>query len=233
MLSRIVELWRGRNLIGQMLDELMEMLTLSKSMFDSIIGVGLEGGDVETVREDIYAKDTAINRLEQSIRRKILVHLSVQSNVDVPACLVLMSAARNAERLGDYAKNLFEVFANAPPLRPGLYYDQLLKLAGEISSAFTSVADVFRNSDAQTGRQLREANYRAEKQCDAVLQELVAGVDVEAPAAYALLYRFFKRILSHQSNIVSGVIMPVDKMDYYERPDQAAKEEPSESNQPA
>ncbi|MBN1345812.1 MAG: PhoU domain-containing protein [Phycisphaerae bacterium] len=216
MLSRILELWRGKSLVSQMVDEFMEMLRLSKSMFDSITEVKLSGGDVEGVREDVFAADMAINRLEQSIRRKIVVHLSVQSDKDVSACLILMSVAKDAERLGDYTKNVFEVFRDGPDLEPGLYYDQLLKLCGDISAAFANVADVFKNSDAKAARQLKESNYRLEKQCDAVINELLGGAEVQAGVAYALLFRFFKRILGHMSNIVSSVVMPVDKIDYFE-----------------
>jgi phosphate uptake regulator len=218
MLGRVLELWRGKSLISQMLDEFAEMLGLSKSMFDTLVEIGLNGGDLETIREDFFAKDTAINQLEQSIRRKIVVHLSVQTGTDVPVCLVLMSVAKDAERLGDYAKNVFEVFENVPRLEPGLYHDQLLRLSSEISAAFSSVAGAFRSSDVQAARQLKESNYRLEKQCDAVVNELLGGAKSEAAVAYVLLFRFFKRILGHLSNIISSVVMPVDKIDYFDEP---------------
>lgn len=217
MLGRIMQLWRGKNLVSQMLDEFMEMLELGGSMFDSVITAGLSGASLDDIREDFYAKDQQINQLEQSIRRKIIVHLSVQPGADVPMCLVLMAVSRDAERLGDFAKNIFQVFERVPALEPGLYYDQLIKLSYEISDAFKRVADVFRQSDAQAARRLWEENYRLEKQCDAVINELLGGAEVDAPVAYTLLYRFLKRILTHQSNIVSSVVMPVDKLQYYEK----------------
>lgn len=216
MLSRILELWRGKSLISQMLDEFMEMLALGKSMFDMVTSAGMGGGDLEGVRDEVFAKDRTINQLEQSIRRKIVVHLSVQRDADVAACLVLMSVVKDAERVGDYAKNVFDVFKGTQGLGQGLYYDQLLKLTEEISASFTNVAEAFKSSDVQTARQLKEANYRLEKQCDAVISELLSGAECESPVAYVLLYRFFKRVLGHLSNIVSTVVMPVDKIDYFD-----------------
>ncbi len=216
MLSRILELWRGKSLIGQMLDEFVEMLSLSKSMFDVVTSAGLNGGDLEAIREDFFAKDVAINRLEQSIRRKIVVHLSVQQSTDVPACLVLISVAKDAERLGDYAKNIFDVLEHSPRLGTGLYYDLLVKLSAEISATFTNVGDVFRNSDVQAARELQEASYRSAKQCDAAVHELLGGAACEGAVAYVLLFRFYKRILAHLGNIVSSVVMPVDKIDYFD-----------------
>jgi phosphate uptake regulator len=224
MLSRIVQLWRGKSLIGQMVGEFMEMLELSKSMFDSMTSVGLSGGNLEAIRDEFFAKDQAINRLEQSVRREILVHLSVQEGADVTACLILMNASKDAERLGDYTKNIFEVLKDTPTLEPGLYYDQLLKLSDEISSGFTRVGNVFKEADVQAARELKESNYRLEKQCDAVIHDLMSGAECETPVAYALLFRFHKRILAHLSNIVSSVVMPVDKIGYFEATDQASEE---------
>lgn len=227
MLGRIVELWRGKSLVSQMVDQFMEMLDLSKAMFDSVTRVGLAGGDLEAIREDFFEKDRAINKLEQSVRRAILVHLSVQEGTDVPACLVMMSVVRDAERAGDYAKNIFAVFKSSPQLEPGLYYDQLLKLANETSVAFTNVKDVFHNSDVRAARQLKESNYRLQKQCDAVVGQLLAGTDCTTAVPYALLYRFFKRILAHLSNVVSSVVMPVDKIGYFDgQEDQGAESAP-------
>jgi len=216
MLGRIMELWRGSSLVSQMLDEFMEMLDLSKSMYDDLVRVGLNGGDLETIREGFFAKDVAINKAEQSIRRKVLVHLSVQAGTDIPACLVLISVVKDAERLGDYAKNIFEVFVQTPQLAPSIYRDQLIQMAGELSEAFDNAKNVFRNSDTQAAHQLREANYRLAKQCDSAIQQLLAGASSETAVAYALLFRFHKRILSHLRNIVSSVVMPVDKIGYFD-----------------
>jgi len=226
MLGRILELWRGKGLISQMMDDFMDMLKLGKSMFDTVMSAGMEGGDLRAIREDLFSKDTAVNQLEQTVRRKILVHLSVQAGADVPACLVLMSVAKDAERLGDYAKNIFQVFQTCSHLEPGLYYDQALRLSHEISAAFPSVASVFGDADVETARQLKEANHRLEKQCDAIISELLGGAECGTAVAYVLLFRFLKRILAHLGNIVSSVVMPVHKIDFYDEPEVGSRGQP-------
>ena len=227
MLGRIMELWRGTSLVSQMLDEFMEMLDLSKSMYDDLVRVGLSGGDLEAIREDFFSKDVAINKAEQSIRRKVLVHLSVQAGTDIPACLVLISVVKDAERMGDYAKNVFDVLKHTPRLAPSPYYDQLIEMSSEISSSFDNAKDVFRNSDTQAALRLREANYRLAKQCDSSIQELLGGTSCETAVAYALLFRFHKRILSHLRNIVSSVVMPVDKIGYFD--EESSSQPPAQS----
>ena len=61
------------------------------------------------VRTPLYERDVAVNELERSIRRKVLRHLTVNPGHDVAICLALMSVAKDAERIGDYCKNVFEV----------------------------------------------------------------------------------------------------------------------------
>ena len=42
---------------------------------------------------------------------RIMEHLAVHPGGDMPACLTLMSLVKDAERIGDYCKNLYEVRA--------------------------------------------------------------------------------------------------------------------------
>ena len=68
---------------------------------------GKKDGDV--VRDSLYSKDQEINTLLRSVRANILTHLSINPVADIPGCLALMSIAKDAERIGDYCKNVFEV----------------------------------------------------------------------------------------------------------------------------
>ena len=36
----------------------------------------------------------------------------------------------------------------------------------------------------------------------------------------ALLYRFLKRVTAHSLNVVSAVVMPVDRLDYFDEDDE-------------
>src|SRR5690554_8157258 len=63
----------------------------------------------EEVRQPLYQRDGAVNELERSIRRTVLRYLTVHPGHDVAICLALMSVAKDAERIGDYCKNVFEV----------------------------------------------------------------------------------------------------------------------------
>ena len=64
-------------------------------------------------------QDVKINKLQRKIRKRVMLHLSVQANSpDLPYCLVLISLIKDVERIGDYAKDLSEIRAPGAPALP-------------------------------------------------------------------------------------------------------------------
>ena len=59
-------------------------------------------------RSRVYNLDIEVNKLERSIRKRVITHLSL-SGSEVEYCLLLMSIVKDAERIGDYIKNISEV----------------------------------------------------------------------------------------------------------------------------
>ena len=95
-----------------------QMLDAGRQIFETAANALLGGTDPDVIRDGLFEADRRINRAEQQIRRELIVHASVHGATEFPACLVLMSVVKDAERVGDYAKNLFEL-AEAVPQRPG------------------------------------------------------------------------------------------------------------------
>ncbi len=62
-------------------------------------------------------------------------------------------------------------------------------------------------------RQGRDTNHR----CDALINRIAkSDYDAATTVAVTLATRFYKRIGSHLLNILSGVVMPLHKLDYYD-----------------
>jgi len=58
------------------------------------------------------------------------------------------------------------------------------------------------------------------REFDNLVNELVHSTEPALQAVpRALLYRFLKRITAHSLNVVTAVIMPVDRLDYYDEAD--------------
>ncbi len=213
-------MWRGRTLVGDMINEFGRMLDLGQRMFTDITNVLFEGGDVEIIRDDFFHNDQRINELEQSIRRKVIIHLSGQAQADVAASLIMMSVTKDAERIGDYTKNIFEVFEAIHLLNEDCdFRTQLMALRDKIITGFTRVTEAFKSSDVKAAEELIREFLVLQNECEEATRQLLTGeCKAENPVAYALLFRFFKRILCHQTNIASSLTMPVDKLDFHDEP---------------
>jgi phosphate uptake regulator len=177
-------------------------------------------------RTRLYEQDVEVNQLERTIRKQVVAHLSFPGNIpDMPHCLLLMSLAKDVERLGDYAKNLSEVIDIWPEKLPDDEIRQeLLEICHGVEEAFRSAAEVFSFSDEERAliyiHQGRDIAHR----CDALLQRVASGsCEAGVTAAQVLGARYYKRIGGHVLNVLSGVVMPLHKVDYYDE-DEIAKE---------
>jgi phosphate uptake regulator len=145
--------------------------------------------------------------------------MAVQPRVDLRFSLVLMSVVKDAERLGDYVKNLFEVFET----HDGPIDSQLLKkyygdLPDKIGMQFKSTHAAFVDSNEEVAYQIIDEQSGLMKRCNEILS-LVShddGLSVNDAVSLALLARFLKRIAAHLSNIATSVVVSVDRLDYFD-----------------
>jgi len=109
MFKNLSSFWKGKDFLSEVFGEFKTMLDDSEVMFKTVCDRILENTDGPELKQRVYDIDQKVNLLQRNIRRRIVEHLSLQPTVDVTACLVLMSVVKDAERLGDYCKNLYEV----------------------------------------------------------------------------------------------------------------------------
>lgn len=109
MFKNLLSFWKSKDFLVQVLEDFKIMLDDSESMFKAVCAQLLDGTKEPGLKDKIYEIDKQVNSLQKEIRRRIVEHLSFQPMVDVNTCLILMSVAKDAERLGDYSKNLYEV----------------------------------------------------------------------------------------------------------------------------
>ena len=191
------------------------MLEDGRHIFDAASNALVGGTDPQSIREDLFTTDQRINRTEQEIRRQIVIHGSVHGAQSFPALLVMMSVAKDAERIGDYAKNIFDLAALSPPL--GDETVELTELKDEISRLLVRGRNVHQSEDEEGARRILADADAVSTRCDEAVTRLVgvSGVNV---AAAALAYRYFKRVASHVANLATALIVPVDKLDFFDEP---------------
>ena len=170
-------------------------------------------------RTRIYEQDIQVNQLERNIRKQVVAHLSFKGNVlDMPYCLVLMSVVKDVERLGDYAKNLIEVAEIHPGLKDDDIKRELLEIRHGVEEAFESISDVFATSDQERALQLIRQGRDIAHRCDALILRIASGqCEARTTTAQVLGTRYYKRIGGHVLNVLSSVVMPLHKIDYYDK----------------
>lgn len=236
MLKQIIDIWRSRNTEGRLYDEFVEMLGMDWEMFEIVMEVVAGRVKPDDIQDDLFRRDIEVNRKERSIRKQIVESLSVRGeNTTVPASLVLMSVVKDAERVGDYCKNLLETAQMMQkPVEDLRYCQEVLEIAQHVSEIFKDSIRAFAEEDEELAREIIVDESLNNKRCDALI-ETIARSDLSANEAVstALWIRFLKRIEAHLSNICSSVVLPVHRLDSrlkYEKRKSAygEKEDPAE-----
>ena len=86
-----------------------------------------------------------------------------------------------------------------------------------VEAVLAETADVFQKSDTGRAAQLIGTTKDFTRRCDQLV-ETVARSDLraEVTAAVVLGARYYKRIGGHALNVLSGVVMLLHKLDYFD-----------------
>lgn len=216
MFGRLLSSWRKKDLLSQAFDEFHQMLADTEWMFDMVTDVLLCKRPAADVKDQLEKKDEIVNNRERLVRRKIIEYLTLNPEGDVPAALVLFTVVKDAERLGDYCKNILEIAQFLPGcLEHGVYETPLTEMESEIELMFARTKKAFINSDEQVAREAVEIKRRISVKADMLLKQLLEdkNIPVRQAVIYTLLERYFKRVASHLDNIASAVLNPVSDID--------------------
>lgn len=219
MFRELISIFRADNPLGRMGDNFAKMLSLTRDQTVRAGQIFFSKPPSPEERTQIYKQDVKVNKLERKIRKQVIAHLSIAGNsADVPYSLLLMSLVKDVERIGDYAKNLAETLDVSGAILPDDdTVAELREIRNGIEGTFEAVAEVFAQSDEEEAvaliRQGRDMSHR----CDALINRIAKGdYDAATTVAVTLGTRFYKRIGAHLLNILSGVVMPLHKLDYYD-----------------
>lgn len=219
MLKELLSIFRSDNPLHGMGDDFAEMMGIARDLThragDAFFGEPLTPEE----RTELYRGDVMVNKLERTIRKRVIAHLSLRGTAaDLPYCLSLMSLVKDVERIGDYSKNLAEVREIHPdPLPAGALLDELKEIRKGVETAFASAADVFARSDRETASEFIRTGRDLAHRADALVEQVAASdYNARQATALALGTRHYKRIGGHLLNVLSGVVMPLHKLDYYD-----------------
>jgi len=205
--------------ISQIESQVQRMIADARHTFDLAMNA-VTGGAVETVADEVRRIDRQINVTEIEIRRELLVHISVHGAADAGEMLVFMNMIKDLERIGDYNKNIFDLALEGVSFSGAEDLEQILGFRDELSSRIALMGEILDTRDEDRARAYIERGDHLRREFDGLVNELVHAT---APALVAvpraLLYRFLKRVAAHCANVVTAVVMPVDRLDYFDEDD--------------
>lgn len=222
MLRELIDAWRSdkcEELCGA-IDEFAEMIGDVEFVFSNAWAVYSGEKDLNSNKQAILDRDIRINKHERSIRRHLVEHLAINPRYDAPGCLALMSIVKDAERMGDYAKNILDI---AERIGSG---QKDFRHAAELQEMYTRIAEnlpklkkAYIDSDGELATEILGAYAPTKSQAKSMLKTLLdEDLSPREAVATALVARFLGRIGSHMGNIASGITYPLDKIDFV-RPD--------------
>ncbi len=221
MLKELFAVFKEGDLYSQALDECHEMLDISQKMYVASVD-SLRKSDSADVDLDIYAADQKINAFERDVRRKVMTHLTISGKAELTSGLVLVSIVVDIERIGDYAKNIYDLAVHHPArLEAGSVEAELVPIERKVTEILDEAIYCFRNDDIELARQLM-TDYKEEvsRRCNELTFEMVEGKYPDLAATdlvtVALYLRFLKRIAAHSRNMITSVVNPFERIGYPE-----------------
>jgi phosphate transport system protein len=198
-------------------DMLQQMIVDDLHAFRLAMSALLGQSSPHEIGAELRATDHGVNAAEREIRRELVVHASVHGAIDTPAILVYMSIVKDIERIGDYAKNLFDLAADGADLSIGMHTGEIASLASEVPAFLTEAAAAFGSRDAEASKLLLHRGDALLDRFDGRVSALVREEHPDRQAVtVALTHRYLKRIVAHGMNVLSAVVMPVDRLDYFD-----------------
>ena len=179
-------------------------------------------------------RDVKINKLQRKIRKRVLIHLATQDGAsDLPYCMLLISLVKDVERIGDYAKDLVKLRHRCDALPVHSSVEALDVLRKRVEEHLRSASDAFALSEKSAAEAVLRDGQQTIVQLNGIVDLLgSSGLDARSVAVLALAAHYYKRICSHSLNIVSSVVQPLHRLDYYGLKKTAAARDTSATTTP-
>ncbi len=201
--------------LEQISNQTISMLGDARHSFDLASTVILSGADSKAVGADIDATDRRINEAEQKLRSELVVHVSVRGGGDIGLVLGYTLLLKKIERIGDQARNIFDLAADGVSLAGSDDIDEFVARRQEISLMYVEAADLLQSQDEAAAKEFLARSLALNDACGAKVLEYM---HTDQPGSWAvpraILYRYWKRIVANLAGIVTAAIEPLQNIDY-------------------
>lgn len=219
MLRELLSIFRSNDPLSSMGADFARMLKITYQMTASAGDMYFGDDPSSEDRTALYKQDVEVNRLERSIRKQVAAHLSLHRNrMDLPYCLFLVGLVKDVERIGDYAKNISEIsdfYQGALPEDP--LVSELNEIRRGVEEMFLAAAEIFSTEDREQAISHISNGRNLAHRADALIVRIAHG-DYSSGITTALVLgtRYYKRVGGHVINVLSSVVMPLHKVDFFD-----------------
>ena len=213
MLKRLFQVIKSQGVMAEVEEKTREMFKLAKSQFTASVQALLEQKEPDF---DLYAKDREINHLVVEIRKRLVERFSVASQ-DVGTGLVLLKVINDIERVGDYTKNLLDLFKMIKnPLPESRYCQRLKDLFPKVEGFFEKAEKAIFDGSQEDARLVLDGAQEVNQVCKENLREMLKDEEIcgSDAVACALASRYFRRVAGHLKNVASAAVNPYSHIGY-------------------
>jgi phosphate transport system protein len=207
----------GQSTIEEVEQTLVEMMCNAHEVYEEAMGAVFGGGKSKETKKSVKKTDKEINVAQQEVRRALVMHASVNPTTDLADTLAYMSVVKDVERVGDYSKNLYDLAKYGADFTTSEDYSYLAEYRDRVGQLMKDAADVFQARDEEAAQQLIN---KADSFLDGYDENVKLAFNSEGPAsdavARALYFRFLKRITAHVMNLMTALVAPIHRLDYYD-----------------
>lgn len=197
--------------------QLQEMLSDNETTFGYASDALFGRVNPEEIGKPLRKSDRQVNRGERSIRRELIIHAGVAGAADYPLMLVYMSIIKDIERVGDYSKNIWDLTIDGFNLEEASDAEMWNQRVERTAELIKSTASVFADRDETRAKEMLLQMDQWTDDFDDEISKLIRDGSEAGPAApRALLNRYLKRMTAHLMNVMTAVVMPLDRLDYWD-----------------
>ncbi len=214
----VLDFFRGSgDTLSQVEETLVQMMRDGRDVYDTAMEAVFGGGKSKEAKQTVRSTDREINEGQRAVRRALVIRASVSGGVELPLMLTYMSVVKDVERVGDYAKNIYDLAKYGIDFSTGDDVAELARYRDAVGQLISDAADVFENRDTTRANELVA---KADVFLDEYDAHVKAAVQSTGPASdavgRALFHRYLKRITAHLMNLMTSLTMPIDQLDYYD-----------------
>lgn len=219
LIKELLSIFRGDTPLKELATEFTKMFGLAQQNARQAGHVFFDDALTPESRTQICDQDIEINQGERKVRKILVAHLALKGNqIDAPYALLMMNVVKDVERLGDYAKNLLQIRdLYEGPLPDDNRVAELRDIRSQVDQIFENAFEIFNESHSKRALKRVQQCRDLCQRCDVLVTKVSqSDYDAKTTTAMILSTRYYKRFAGHLANILSSVVMPLHKVDFFD-----------------